>query len=51
MLLEFSPNGKLLFSCGHDEKSTFAIYDWRAGTVLHSGPISRGKVNGITWRS
>lgn len=51
VLLQFSPSGKLLFSCGNDEKNTFAVYDWRAGAVLYSGPVSRGKVNGISWKS
>lgn len=51
VLLDFSPSGKLLFSCGHDEKNSFAVYDWRAKTILYSGPVSRAKVNGIAWKS
>lgn len=51
VLLEFSPSGKLLFTCGNDEKNTYAVYDWKAGTILYSGPISKGKVNGISWRN
>jgi WD40 repeat protein len=51
VLLEFSPSGKLLFTCGNDEKNTFAVYDWKAGTILYSGPVSKGKVNGISWRN
>lgn len=49
VLLSFSPDSKLLFSVGNDDKNTFAIYDWKSGTILHSGPTSRGKVNGISW--
>jgi WD40 repeat protein len=51
VLLSFSPNSKLLFSCGNDEKNTFAIYDWMSGSVLYSGPTSRSKVNAITWKT
>ena len=51
VLLEFSPSGQLLFSCGNDEKNTYAVYDWKAGSILYSGPVSKGKVNGISWRN
>ncbi len=51
VLLAFSPNSKLLFSVGNDDKNTFAVYDWNAGTILYSGPVSRGKVNAISWKS
>jgi microtubule-associated protein-like 6 len=51
VLLSFSPNGKLLFTCGNDEKNTFAIYDWISGSILYSGPTSRSKVNGIAWKN
>jgi WD40 repeat protein len=51
VLLAFSPSGKLLFTCGNDDKNTFAIYDWRSASILYSGPISNGKVNGITWKN
>ena len=51
ILLDFSPSGRHLFTCGDDDKHTFAVYDWRSGTVLYSGPVSRGKVNGIAWKS
>jgi WD40 repeat protein len=51
VLLEFSPSGKLLFSVGNDNKNSFAIYDWKSGSILYSGPVSNGKVNGISWKS
>lgn len=51
VLLEFSPNSKLLFSCGNDDKNTFAVYDWMSGSILYSGPVSRAKVNGISWKN
>jgi WD40 repeat protein len=51
VLLEFSPGSKLLFSVGNDTKNSFAVYDWRSGAILYSGPISQGKVNGISWKS
>lgn len=51
VLLSFSPNSKLLFSCGNDEKNSYAIYDWISGSIIYSGPVSRGKVNGISWKT
>lgn len=51
VLLEFSPSGKLLFTCGNDDKNTYAVYDWKAGTILYSGPVSKAKVNGISWKN
>ena len=51
VLLEFNPSGKLLFSAGNDPKNSFAVYDWKSGSILYSGPISGGKVNGICWKS
>ena len=51
VLLSFSPNSKLLYSCGNDQKNTFAIYDWMSGKILYSGPTSRSKVNAITWKT
>ena len=51
VLLDFSPSGKYLFSVGNDDKNTFAVYDWKAGTIVYSGPVSGGKVNGITWKN
>jgi WD40 repeat protein len=50
VLLEFSPDSRLLFSCGNDDKNSYAVYDWKAGIILHNGPISGAKVNGIAWR-
>ena len=41
----------MLFSVGNDAKNTFAVYDWRAKTILYSGPVSRAKVNGISWKN
>ncbi len=51
VLLQFSPSGKLLFTCGNDDKNTFAVYDWKANSILYSGPVSQGKVNGISWKN
>ena len=51
VLLSFSPNSKLLFTCGNDDKNTFAVYDWMSGSILYSGPVSRAKVNGISWKN
>jgi hypothetical protein len=51
VLLEFSPSGKLLFSVGNDAKNSYAVYDWKAGSILYSGPISGGKVNGVAWKN
>lgn len=51
VLLSFSPSGKFLFTCGHDDKNTFAVYDWISGSIVYSGPVSRAKVNGISWKS
>jgi WD40 repeat protein len=51
VLLDFSPSGKHLFSVGNDDKNTFAVYDWKAGSVIYSGPVSGGKVNGIAWKN
>jgi WD40 repeat protein len=50
-LLEFSPDSKLLFSCGNDDKNSYAVYSWKTGVILHSGPVNGAKVNGIAWRS
>lgn len=49
VLLEFSPSSKLLFSCGDDDKHSFAVYDWKSGVILQSGPVSGAKVNGVAW--
>jgi len=51
VVLEFSPSGNLLFSVGNDTKNSFAVYNWKSGSILYSGPISGGKVNGISWKS
>lgn len=51
VLLSFSPNGKLLYACGNDDKNMYAIYDWISGSILYSGPTSRAKVNGIAWKN
>ena len=51
VLLAFSPDSKHLFTCGNDDKNTFAVYDWRSGSILYSGPVSRAKVNGISWKN
>jgi hypothetical protein len=51
VLLAFAPKSKLLFSVGNDDKNSFAVYDWKAGTILFSGPVSRGKVNAVCWKS
>jgi WD40 repeat protein len=51
VLLSFSPDSKLLFTCGNDEKNTFAVYDWMSGAILFSGPTSMGKVNGMSWKT
>lgn len=51
VLLSFSPSSKLLFTCGNDDKNSYAVYDWRSGIILFSGPVSNGKVNGICWKS
>jgi WD40 repeat protein len=51
VLLEFSPDGSLLFSVGNDTKNTYAVYDWKSGSIIYSGPVSGGKVNGICWKS
>jgi len=51
VLLDFSPDSQHLFTCGNDDKNTFAVYDWRSGSILYAGPVSRGKVNGITWKN
>jgi hypothetical protein len=51
VLLSFSPNSKLLFSVGNDQNNNFAVWNWKAGTILYSGPVSNGKVNGIAWKS
>ena len=50
VLLQFSANSKLLFSCGNDDKNSYAVYDWRAGIILHNGPVCGAKVNGVAWR-
>jgi WD40 repeat protein len=51
VLLSFSPNSKYLFTCGNDDKNTFAVYDWKSSSILYSGPVSRAKVNGIAWKN
>lgn len=51
VLLSFSPDSKKLFAVGNDDKNSFAIYDWMSGAILFSGPTSRSKVNGITWKT
>ena len=51
VLVEFSPDSKLLFSCGHDNQNKFAVYNWKSNSILWSGPISKGKVNGIAWKN
>lgn len=50
VLLEFSPNSKFLFSCGNDDKNSYAVYDWRTGIILYNGPVCGAKVNGVAWR-
>lgn len=40
-----------MFSVGNDAKNSYAVYDWKAGNILNSGPVSGGKVNGVAWKS
>ena len=51
VLLQFSPSGKYLFAAGNDDTNKYAVYDWKAGSVLHTGPVSGSKVNGIAWKN
>lgn len=51
VLLSFSPDSTLLFSCGNDDQNSYAVYNWKAGIILYSGPVSKGKVNGISWKN
>lgn len=51
VLLAFSPDSTLLFSCGNDSQNSYAVYNWKAGAILYSGPVSKGKVNGISWKN
>lgn len=51
VLLAFSPDSTLLFSCGNDSQNSYAIYNWKAGAILYSGPVSTEKVNAIYWKN
>lgn len=51
VIVEFSPNGRLLLTIGQDDKNTSKVFNWRNGKLQWpEQPTSRAKATGAVWR-